>query len=244
MQVTETLSAGLKREYKVVVNQAELDQELNAKLADMSKRANIRGFRPGKVPVNHLKRIYGKSAMAEVVQNTIDAKSKALLEEKKLKPAYQPEVKLPEDQAEVAAVIDGKGDLAFSVSLEIIPDFEVKDHSGLELIRHVVEVTEDQVEETLKRIAGQSKSFSDKDGPAAIGDRVTINFVGTIEGTAFEGGTAEDVSLELGSGQFIPGFEEQLVGAKAGDELTVRSPSRRITALSNSPASPPNSPPS
>jgi trigger factor len=222
MQVTETLSAGLKREYKVVVNQAELDQELNAKLADMSKRANIRGFRPGKVPVNHLKRIYGKSAMAEVVQNTIDAKSKALLEEKKLKPAYQPEVKLPEDQAEVAAVIDGKGDLAFSVSLEIIPDFEVKDHSGLELIRHVVEVTEDQVEETLKRIAGQSKSFSDKDGPAAIGDRVTINFVGTIEGTAFEGGTAEDVSLELGSGQFIPGFEEQLVGAKAGDELTVK----------------------
>ena len=107
MQVTETLSAGLKREYKVVVNQAELDQELNAKLADLSKRANIKGFRPGKVPVHHLKRIYGKSAMAEVVQNTIDSKSKALLEEKKLKPAYQPEVKLPEDQAEVAAVMDG-----------------------------------------------------------------------------------------------------------------------------------------
>ena len=101
MQVTETLSAGLKREYKVVVNQAELDQELNAKLNDLSKRANIKGFRPGKVPVHHLKRIYGKSAMAEVVQNTIDAKSKALLEEKKLKPAYQPEIKLPEDQAEV-----------------------------------------------------------------------------------------------------------------------------------------------
>jgi trigger factor len=222
MQVTETLSIGLKREYKVVVNQAELDQELNAKLADMSKRANIKGFRPGKVPVHHLKRIYGKSAMAEVVQNTIDAKSKALLEEKKLKPAYQPEVKLPEDQAEVAAVIDGTGDLAFSVSLEIIPDFEVKDHSGLDLTRHVVEVTEDQIAETLQRIAGQSKSFGEKDGPAALGDRVTINFVGTIDGTAFEGGTADDVSLELGSGQFIPGFEEQLVGAKAGDDLTVK----------------------
>jgi len=222
MQVTETLSAGLKREYKVVVNQAELDQELNAKLVDMSKRANIKGFRPGKVPVHHLKRIYGKSAMAEVVQSTIDAKSKALLEEKNLKPAYQPEVKLPEDQAEVAAVIDGRGDLAFSVALEIIPEFDVKDHSGLELTRHVVEVTEDQIEETLKRISSQSKSFEDKDGPAATGDRVTINFVGTIDGTAFEGGTAEDVSLEIGSGQFIPGFEEQLVGAKAGDELTVK----------------------
>jgi trigger factor len=222
MQVTETLSAGLKREYKVVVNQAELDQELNAKLVDLSKRANIKGFRPGKVPVHHLKRIYGKSAMAEVVQNTIDSRSKALLEEKKLKPAYQPEVKLPEDQAEVEAIMDGKGDLAFSVALEIIPEFDVKDHSGLELTRHVVEVSEDQIEETLKRISSQSKNFEDKDGEAAQGDRVTINFVGTIDGTAFEGGTAEDVSLEIGSGQFIPGFEEQLVGAKSGDELTVK----------------------
>jgi len=221
MQVTETLSAGLKREYKVVVNQAELDQELNAKLADLSKRANIKGFRPGKVPVHHLKRIYGKSAMAEVVQNTIDSKSKALLEEKKLKPAYQPEVKLPEDQAEVAAVMDGTGDLSFSVALEIIPEFDVKDHSGLELTRHVVEVTEDQIQETLTRISSQSKGFEEKDGAAAMGDRVTINFVGTIDGTAFEGGTADDVSLEIGSGQFIPGFEEQLVGAKTGDQLTV-----------------------
>ena len=222
MQVTETLSAGLKREYKVVVNQAELDQELNAKLADLSKRANIKGFRPGKVPVHHLKRIYGKSAMAEVVQNTIDAKSKALLEEKKLKPAYQPEVKLPEDADEVNAIMDGKGDLAFSVSLEVIPDFEVKDHSGLALTRHVVEVTEDQIQETLKRIGSQSKGFSDKDGPVAQGDRVTIDFVGTVDGTAFEGGTADDVALEIGSGQFIPGFEDQLVGAKAGDAVTVR----------------------
>ncbi|MFN4141615.1 trigger factor [Aestuariivirga sp.] len=222
MQVTETLSAGLRREYKVVVNAAELDKELNAKLVDLSKRANIRGFRPGKVPVSHLRRVYGKSAMAEVVQDTIDSKSKALLEEKKLKPAYQPEVKLPEDQAEVEAIMDGKGDLAFSVALEVIPDFEVKDHSGLELTRHVVEVTEDQIQETLKRIASQSKGFGDKEGAAATGDRVTINFVGTIDGTPFEGGTAEDVSLELGSGQFIPGFEEQLVGAKAGDEVTVK----------------------
>ena len=119
----------------------------------MSKRANIKGFRPGKVPVHHLKRVYGKSAMAEVVQNAIDDQSKALLEEKKLKPAYQPEVKLPEDQAEVNAIMDGKGDLSFSVALEVIPDFDVKDHSGLELTRHVVEVTEDQIDETLKRIA-------------------------------------------------------------------------------------------
>ncbi len=222
MQVTETLSSGLKREYKVVVNAAELDKELNSKLADLSKRANIKGFRPGKVPVPHLKRVYGKSAMAEVVQKAIDDRSKALLEEKKLKPAYQPEVKLPEDEAEVNAVMDGKGDLAFSLSFEVIPDFEVKDHSGLALVKHLVEVTEDHIAETLNRFASQSKNFEEKHGEAANGDQLTISFVGTIDDTPFEGGTADDVQLELGSNQFIPGFEEQLIGAKAGEERTVR----------------------
>ena len=222
MQVTETHSAGLKREYKVVVGKAELEGELNAKLADMSKRANIRGFRPGKVPVAHLKRVYGRSAMAEVVQDTVDARSKQLLEEKNLKPAYQPEVKLPTEEAEINAIMDGNGDLAFTMSLEVIPDFEIKDHAGLSLTRHTVPVAETEIEETLKRIASQSKNFEEKKGKAKKGDRVTINFVGTIDGKAFEGGTAEDVALELGSGQFIPGFEDQLVGAKAGDEITVK----------------------
>jgi trigger factor len=222
MQVTETLSAGLKREYKVVVGQAELNSELNAKLADMSKRANIKGFRPGKVPVAHLKRVYGRSAMAEVLQDAVDTRSKKLLEEKNLKPAYQPEVKLPTDEAEIAAVMDGKGDLSFTMALEVIPDFDVKDHSGLALVRHVVPVADSEIEETLKRIASQSKNFEEKTGEAKAGDRVTINFVGTIDGAAFDGGTADDVALEIGSGQFIPGFEDQLVGAKAGDEITVK----------------------
>ena len=222
MQVTETLSAGLKREYKVVVGQSELNTELNAKLADMSKRANIKGFRPGKVPVAHLKRVYGRSAMAEVLQDAVDTRSKKLLEEKNLKPAYQPEVKLPTDEAEIAAVMDGKGDLSFTMALEVIPDFDVKDHSGLALVRHVVPVADSEIEETLKRIASQSKNFEEKKGKAKAGDRVTINFVGTIDGAAFDGGTADDVALEIGSGQFIPGFEDQLVGAKAGDEITVK----------------------
>ena len=222
MQVTETLSAGLKREYKVVVGQAELSTELNAKLADMSKRANNKGFRPGKVPVAHLKRVYGRSAMAEVLQDAVDTRSKKLLEEKNLKPAYQPEVKLPTDEAEIAAVMDGKGDLSFTMALEVIPDFDVKDHSGLALVRHVVPVADSEIEETLKRIASQSKNFEEKTDNATAGDRVTINFVGTIDGAAFDGGTADDVALEIGSGQFIPGFEDQLVGAKAGDEITVK----------------------
>ncbi|MGH6853968.1 MAG: trigger factor, partial [Aestuariivirga sp.] len=224
MQVTETLSSGLKREFKVVVNAAELDKQLNAKLVELSARANLKGFRPGKVPVPHLKRVYGKSAMAEVVQKTIDEQSRQVPSERNLKPAYQPEVKLPEDEAEVTAIMDGKSDLSFSLAFEVIPAFEVQDHSGLELVRHMVEVTEEHIGETLKRLTAQAKTFEPKaDGKAAgKGDRLTINFAGKIDGVTFEGGTAEGVPLEIGSGQFIPGFEDQLKGAKAGEDRTVK----------------------
>jgi trigger factor len=224
MQVTETLSAGLKREFKVVVNAAELDKELNTKLHELAGRANIKGFRPGKVPVPHLKRVYGKSVMAEVVQKAIDDQSKQVLAERKLKPAYQPEVKLPEDQAEVNAVMDGKGDLSFSLAFEVIPDFELKDVSDQVLTRHVVEVTEDHIGEALGRVAAQSKTFAAKAKAAAAekGDRMTIDFTGRIDGRVFDGGTAKDVPLEIGSGQFIPGFEDQLTGAKAGEDKLVK----------------------
>jgi trigger factor len=223
MLITETLSEGLKREFKVVVNAAELDKALSTRLTEISQRANIKGFRPGKVPVPHLRRVYGKSAMAEVVQKTIDDQSKAVVAERNLKPAYQPEVKLPEDEAEVNAIMDGKGDLAFSLAFEVIPEFEVLDHSGLDLVRHVVEVTDDHIAETVTRLSTQAREFADKGEVEAVsGDRLTINFVGTIDGKVFDGGTANDVALEIGSGQFIPGFEDQLVGAKVGDDRTVK----------------------
>jgi trigger factor len=224
MQVTETLSSGLKREFKVVVNAAELDKQLNAKLVELSARANIKGFRPGKVPVPHLRRVYGKSAMAEVVQKTIDEQSRQVPTERNLKPAYQPEVKLPEDEAEVSAIMDGKSDLSFSLAFEVIPVFEMRDHSDLELTRHTVEVTEEHIGETLKRLSAQAKTFESRgEGKAARkGDRLTINFAGSIDGAAFEGGTADGVPLEIGSGQFIPGFEDQLTGVKAGEDRTVK----------------------
>ena len=131
MQVTETLSSGLKREFKVVVAAQELDKELNRRLTELAGKANIKGFRPGKVPVPHLKRVYGKSVMAEVVQKQLDDASKKVLEERNLKPAYQPEVKLPEDEAEVARIFDGEGDLSYTMSLEVIPTFELKDTSDM-----------------------------------------------------------------------------------------------------------------
>src|SRR4029079_4569232 len=204
MQVTETLSSGLKREFKVVVAAQELDKELNRRLTELAGKANIKGFRPGKVPVPHLKRVYGKSVMAEVVQKQLDDASKKVLEDRNLKPAYQPEVKLPEDEAEVARIFDGKSDLAYTMSLEVIPTFELKDTTGLVLERHVIEVTDAHVDEALGRLAGQYKDWQAKDGKAKKGDRATISFVGKIDGETFEGGTAENVPLELGSNQFIP----------------------------------------
>ncbi|MDE2384940.1 MAG: trigger factor [Alphaproteobacteria bacterium] len=224
MQVTETLNAGLKREFKVVVNAADLNKELDAKLKDLAGRAQIKGFRPGKVPVQHLKNLYGKSAMAEVIQEKVDAQSRQVFADRNLKPAYQPEVKLPEDEKEVTAVMDGKADLAFTVASEVVPDFEVKDFAGLELHKHVVAVADEHLDESLKSLATQYKGYeAKKEGAKAEkGDRVTINFVGSIDGTEFEGGKGDDIPLELGSNQFIPGFEDQLVGTKAGDDVTVK----------------------
>ena len=223
MQVTETLNSGLKREFKVVVNAAELSKEMDAKLKDMAGKAQIKGFRPGKVPVAHLKNMYGKSMMAEVIQTTVDAQSKQVFADRNLKPAYQPEVKLPEDEAEVTAVMDGKADLSFSLAVEVIPEFEVKDFTGIELHKHIVVASEEQMAESLKRLADQYKSFeAKKDGAKAeTGDKVNINFVGYIDGVEFAGGKGDDIPLEIGSNQFIPGFEEQLVGAKVGDDRTV-----------------------
>ncbi|MBG1231440.1 trigger factor [Aestuariivirga litoralis] len=223
MQVTETVNSGLKREFKVVVGAADLNKDLDAKLKDIAGKAQIKGFRPGKVPVAHVKNLYGKSAMAEVIQEKVDAQSRQVFADRNLKPAYQPEVKLPEDETEVNAVMDGKADLTFTVATEVVPEFEVKDFAGIELAKHIVTPSDEHVDESLKQLTEQYKSFGEKkDGPAAKGDRVTIDFVGSIDGTEFDGGKGDDIPLEIGSNQFIPGFEDQLVGAKEGDDRTVK----------------------
>jgi trigger factor len=222
MQVSETTNAGLKRGFKVTVPAADLKAKAAAKLKDMSGKAQIKGFRPGKVPVAHLERMYGKSVMAEVVQETVDAQSRAVFADRNLKPAYQPDVKLPEGEGEVNAVIEGKGDLSFSVEGEVIPNFELQDATGLDLTKHVVEAGDAHIDEALGKLADQYKNWESKDGKADKGDRVTISFEGKIDGVAFDGGKGEDIPLELGSNQFIPGFEDQLMGKKAGDETVVK----------------------
>jgi trigger factor len=222
MQVTQKSGEGLSRVYGVTVGVEELGAKLEAKIAEIAPRLNLRGFRPGKVPVAHVKRIYGKALMGEVVEQTIDETSKQVLEDNGLRVAAQPDLK---PQSNMEEVIAGKEDLAYELNVEVMPDFEPIDAAGLEIERPVYSATEAEVAESLDELAKQSRTYEPRGGEGAKaedGDQVTIDFIGRIDGEAFEGGAAEDAELVLGSGQFIPGFEEQLVGAAPGDEITVK----------------------
>jgi trigger factor len=222
MQVTETLSQGLKREFKVVLPATELEQRLNDELSTLKDRVKINGFRPGKVPVGHLRRVYGRSVMADVLQNAVNEANRKIVEDNSLKLAHEPQVKLPEAQDEIEKVMDAKGDLAFTVALEVLPEFELADLSDVKVKRPVAEVADAEINESLERMAKQNRTFEPKKGKAAEGDRVLVDFVGRIDGTEFEGGKGEDIRVELGSNTFIPGFEDQLVGVKAGDTKLVK----------------------
>jgi len=222
MQVTETLSQGLKREFKVVLPATELEQRLNEELATLKDRVRLNGFRPGKVPVGHLRRVYGRSVMGDVVQNAVNEANRKIVEDNSLKLAFEPQIKFPENQEEIEKAMDAKGDLAFTVALEVLPTFELADISDVEVKRPVVEVTDAEINDSLERMAKQNLTFEPKDGAAEKGDRVVVDFVGRIDGTEFEGGKGEDIRVELGSNTFIPGFEDQLVGLKAGDTKLVK----------------------
>jgi len=221
MQVTETLSEGLKREIKVVIPAKDMEAQMNERLADAKDRVRINGFRPGKVPIGHLKKMYGKSIMAELVNEIVRDKPTEILSERGEKAATQPEIKMTEDEAEADEILSAKADFEFSLAYEVIPPIELQDNSKIEITRPVVEIADEEVEEQVRRIADNAKSYETKDGKAEKGDRVTIDFVGKIDGEEFAGGKAEDAPLVLGSNSFIPGFEDQLVGAKAGDEKAV-----------------------
>lgn len=224
MQVTQTLNEGLKRQYKVVVSAADLASRFETELESIRGKVNLNGFRPGKVPVGHIKRMYGKSVMGEVVQNAVADAQKQIVEEQGVKLAGEPKLTFSEDQDLFEKVYSGKADLDFAVEVEVLPAIEIQDHSGIALTRQVAETTEADVQETLERMAAATRSYVERDGKAKAqdGDQLVIDFLGTIDGVAFDGGKAEGAELVLGSGQFIPGFEEQLVGAKKGDAKTVK----------------------
>jgi trigger factor len=220
MQVTETSSAGLKREYRVIVPATDLEAKVNERLDDLKGRVQLRGFRPGKVPVAHLKRLYGKSAMAEVIEATVREANSKIVTDNGYRLAVEPKVVLPTEEGAVEGVIEGKADLSYTVEMEIVPAIALADFKSIKLTRLTSEVSDEEIDKALQAIADQNRPFVAKTEGAANGDRVTINFEGSLEGTPFEGGTGEDVPLVMGAGQFIPGFEENLAGLKAGENKT------------------------
>lgn len=224
MQVTETLNEGLKRKLAVVIPASDLNERLDARLNEMQGKANIKGFRPGKVPMNHLKKVYGRSAMSEVMSDAINATVGQALDERAERAATQPKVDLPEDQQTINKVLDGEHDLSFEVTYEVLPPVTVMDLKSVKLETPVVEIDEADVDKEVQRVFAQQRGFEDKGDGGVVenGDRLGLSFKGTINGEAFAGGSADHAHLTVGSGEFIPGFEEQLIGVKKGETKTVK----------------------
>lgn len=221
MQVTETTNSGLKRELKVVIGADELDGKLEARLVDLKDKVQIKGFRPGKVPVNHLRKMYGRSVMAEVLQETVNETSRAALTEREERPAFEPEIALTEDKDEIDQIMDGKADLAYTMSFEILPEIKIDNMSEYKFEKLVAVVDEEEHQKGIDQVLEGRQDYAEVDREAKDQDRVTIDFIGRIDGEAFDGGAAEDTPVILGQGQFIPGFEEGLIGAKKGDKKDI-----------------------
>ncbi len=222
MQVTETLNEGLKRELKIVVDKSDMESQVNQRLDQMKSQVKLNGFRQGKVPMGHIKKLYGKQAMAEVVNEYISTRTGEVLKERDERAAQQPEIAMTEDEKEADEILSGKKDFEFSMSYEVIPEINSPELEKLKLNRPVAEVSDEDVNEQIEKIAESARPFEEKKGKADDKDRITMNYLGKIDGEPFEGGADDDSKLVLGSGMFIPGFEEQLVGKKAGDETTVK----------------------
>lgn len=222
MQIVEKSGEGLSRVFGVTVPAKDLTDALEARIAEITPTLSIKGFRPGKVPTAHVRRLYGKALMSEVVEKTLSESAQKVLEDNKLRPAGDPDLK---PEGDMNAVIDGKADLAYEIAVDIMPDFEPVDPATLSLSRPVYEPTDKEVEEALADLAKQNRTYETRTGKAVKakdGDMVVIDFVGKLDGVAFEGGSAEGAELVLGSGQFIPGFEDQLVGATPDGDVEVK----------------------
>jgi trigger factor len=224
MEITETLSDGLKREFQIQVPAADLEARLTERLGELKDKVQLRGFRPGKVPMAHLRKIYGKAVMAETIEALIRELNAKVVTDHGLKLAMEPKVTIPNEETEVAKVIGGQSDLAYTLAVEVLPKIDLADFKGIKLERPVADVTDAQVSEALDRIAEQNRPFAAKGegGKVEKGDRVVIDFTGTLDGVPFEGGTGGDVGVNVGSGTFIPGFEDQLIGMTAGETRQVK----------------------
>lgn len=222
IQVVEKSAEGLSRVIAVTIPQGDLTSRLDARIAELAPTMKLKGFRPGKVPASHVRKMIGRDLMGEIINDEVNTSSQKALDDAKLRPAAPAEIKPTSDMEDVVA---GKADLSYEMSLEVMPDFTPMDATSLKLSRPVHEPTDKEVDEAVDELASQNTSYEDKGGKApkaADGDQLIIDFVGKIDGEAFEGGSAQDAPLVIGSGRFIPGFEDQLKGTKAGDETQVK----------------------
>jgi trigger factor len=221
MQVTETVSEGLRREYKIVIGADDLDARLTGRIEEMKPKIHLKGFRPGKAPLSYLKKAFGKSMMGEIVEQAVSETSQKAMAERELKPAFPPKVDLV---SELEQVVEGKSDLEFTVKVDLMPEFDLADVSKISVEKLVADVSDEAVDEAVKRMAQQVRTYSPRgEGEAAeTDDALRIDFVGRLEGEEFAGGKAEDFNLVLGSGQLVHGFEDQLVGAKADEQRQVK----------------------
>jgi trigger factor len=213
MQITETTSDGLKHEFKVIVGADDIAKRVETRLNEIGQQVRLPGFRPGKVPLTVLRQRYGSSVMGEVLERAVNDSSTAAMREHKLRPALQPKI-------EIVSFNEGK-DLEYKLAVEVLPEVVPMNFAELALERLKPEVPDGEVDQALERIAKQQRKNAPVDRPAQTGDIVVIDFIGTIDGQEFPGGSAKGQRLELGTGQFIPGFEDQLVGARAGEQRTV-----------------------
>ncbi|MEM0986595.1 MAG: trigger factor [Pseudomonadota bacterium] len=217
MDVTQTQSEGLSRTFQVHVPASELEAKLTEKINEIRPQMNIRGFRPGKVPASHVKQMYGKSIMGDLVEDLIKETNEKAIDDAKIRAASQPDMHF---DSEVEAVLAGKADLAYRFDVDIMPEFEPVDPATLTIERPVAEVSETEIEDALEKLAKNNTQYEPrgKTAKARDGDAVIVDFLGKIDGEPFDGGKAEDASVVIGAERFIPGFEEQLVGVKAGQE--------------------------
>ena len=217
MEVTETNAEGLSRTFKVTVPASELVAKLDSRIEEIRPQMNLKGFRPGKVPKAHVKKMFGKSIMSELIEGLVAETNQKALEDADVRPASQPDVQMDGD---IEPVLEGKADLAYSLNVDVMPDFEPTDVKVLKIERPVTPVADADVDEALQKLADQNQQYKPrgKTAKAKDGDAVVIDFVGKIDGEPFDGGAAEEQTLVIGSGRFIPGFEEQLIGVKTGDE--------------------------
>jgi trigger factor len=224
MQVKETSAEGLKHEFEVNVPAAELASKADARLHDMKDKVRINGFRPGKVPVAHLKKVYGRSVMAETIDQVVRETNSGIFTERGLKLATEPKITMPTEDKEVERLLSGDTDLTYTVAIEVVPAITLADFKSFTVEKPVAEVSDADVDDAIKRIAEQNREYEAKaDGAKAeSGDRVTVSFKGTIDGVAFDGGTGEGIPVVIGSNTFIPGFEDQLVGIAKDETRTLK----------------------